>query len=382
MKNTSCKYSGKRAVRVAIVLPKLGLNGIQKVHIQLANHFFLAGLEVDIVTGDPCGALRHSLHADVGFFDVGRASSYRFYIGLCRYLKQRKPSHVISAYEDVSAVLLFLKGRFFGSFNLLLGFHNSIAGLAADGGQIRKVKYRICLYFLEKNLSSADSIVAVSKGLAAQVASTLGIARTGVHVIYNPVISEKIEDMLSEPVADDVRELFSTVTVGFFGRLRPQKRVDLLLRAFAQVLEVTPAQLVIVGEGDELDSLKHLAESLDITSNVRFVEFQLNPLPLMKMCELVVLSSQFEGLGNVLIEAMSTGTQVISTDCPHGPSEILEGGRFGQLVPVGQVRPLADAIVSSLEKNFWVDKGVLEERADGYSTENAAQKYLALMGLR
>ncbi|TVS21092.1 MAG: glycosyltransferase [Planctomycetaceae bacterium] len=126
--------------------------------------------------------------------------------------------------------------------------------------------------------------------------------------------------------------------------------------------------------------MEALVKEMGLSDSVRLVGLVQNPLPLMAGSGLLVLPSRFEGLGNVLIEAMACGTQVISTDCPHGPAEVLDGGRYGQLVPVSDPAALAAAIERSLKGEFRVEPDILRARASEFSVEKATRRYLELAG--
>ncbi len=161
------------------------------------------------------------------------------------------------------------------------------------------------------------------------------------------------------------------------GRLVPQKDFPTLLRAFARVRATTEARLLVLGEGRELERLQALAEELGIARDVALPGFDPNPVSAMARAAVFVLSSAWEGFGNVLVEALATGCPVVSTDCPSGPSEILEGGRYGRLVPVGDVSAMADAIGACLRDPG--DSDVRRRRAREFTVEIVGERYLAVL---
>ena len=161
------------------------------------------------------------------------------------------------------------------------------------------------------------------------------------------------------------------------GRLTPQKDFPPLLRAFCLVRKEIPgAKLIILGEGRERLRLEQLAAELGLPGSAQFPGFVLNPFAFMARAAVFVLSSRWEGFGNVLVEAMACGTPVVSTDCPSGPSEILDGGTFGRLVPPGDAAALAEAILSELRSPH--NREALMQWADGFSIENILPQYIAL----
>ena len=161
------------------------------------------------------------------------------------------------------------------------------------------------------------------------------------------------------------------------GRLAPQKDYPALLRAFAEVVRSRPARLVILGQGVERESLLELAERLGVSDSFDLPGFDVNPFRYMSRASVFVLSSRYEGFPNVLAQAMACGAPVVSTDCRSGPSEMLEGGRWGRLVPVGDWRAMARAIEATLDDPM--PAKALKARASVYSVEASVDKYLELL---
>ena len=154
------------------------------------------------------------------------------------------------------------------------------------------------------------------------------------------------------------------------------KGLDVLLEAFRQITGKTAAHLVLLGEGPLRPKLESMVWDLGLAGRVHFAGFQDNPLPWIREATLLVLPSRHEGLGNVLIEALACGTQIVATDCPGGSAEILEGGKYGQLVPVDNPAALAQALLRSLNGTFRVDPEMLKARAEDFTVEKAAKQYM------
>jgi glycosyltransferase involved in cell wall biosynthesis len=194
----------------------------------------------------------------------------------------------------------------------------------------------------------ADGIVAVSGGVADDLSVATGLPRDRIEVIHNPVITPRLKEMAEERIAHPWFEPGQPPVVLALGRLAPQKDFATLIRAFAQVRQDRSARLLILGEGPERAALESLVRDLALETDVGLPGWVTNPYPFMVRADLFVLSSKWEGLPGVLIEALYCGVPVVSTDCPSGPSEILEGGKYGRLVPVGDVEALAGAIGEGL----------------------------------
>ena len=212
----------------------------------------------------------------------------------------------------------------------------------------------------------ADHIVAISEGLGDQLGRIIPSRKTDIHVIYNPVIDDTIDTLLQKPVPTDfdfIKNIKKPIIMGM-GRLVPQKDFATLIKAFKLVREKKEASLVILGEGYLREELLKLAEYLKIKDDVYLPGFTKNPYKVLSMGDVFVLSSRWEGFGNVLVEAMYCGLSVISTDCPSGPSEILNNGQFGSLYPIGDADELSNILMNEKKVNY--NKKYLEEFNSSY----------------
>jgi len=222
----------------------------------------------------------------------------------------------------------------------------------------------------------ADAIVAVSQGVADDLITTIRVARDRVMVIYNPVVTEALRARSLEDVRNGWLTRQSVPIVLGVGRLTQAKDFATLIRAFALLRATRDVRLLILGEGELRQDLEALVRHTGMEHDVLLPGFVDNPYPYMRQAALFVLSSSFEGLPNALIEAMACGTPVIATDCPSGPAEILEGGRWGRLVPVGNVNALADAIAATLDDKARPD---MARRAADFGCDNAVNRYLGVL---
>ncbi len=196
----------------------------------------------------------------------------------------------------------------------------------------------------------ADQMIAVSEGLAEEFSRILDFRRENFEIIYNPVIDPELHKLARQTVEHPWFSKNGTPVVLGAGRLVEQKDFSTLIRAFAEVRESRQSRLVILGEGKNRPALEKEAEKLGLNNEIWMPGFVSNPLKYMSEASVFVLSSKWgEGLGNVLIEAMACGTPVVSTNCPGGPSEILEEGKHGMLVPVEEPSALENAIKEALD---------------------------------
>jgi glycosyltransferase involved in cell wall biosynthesis len=226
----------------------------------------------------------------------------------------------------------------------------------------------------------ANHIIAVSKGVARDVQHLTGLPDDRITTIYNPVVGPYIARLAVEPVdhpwvADTHIPLILAV-----GRLTIQKDYPTLIRAFAQVRAVRKVHLVILGEGRQRSTLEKLVRTLDLDHDIALPGHIENPFAWMSKAAVLVLSSAWEGLPGVLIEALACGCPVVSTDCPSGPREILEDGAVGTLVPVGDDRALALAILNALATP--PDRAMLLRRAEYFSIDAGVDAYLRVLAIQ
>jgi len=223
----------------------------------------------------------------------------------------------------------------------------------------------------------ADKIIANSDDTKKDLIANKIAIDTQCHVVGNPVLPPNIEMPMLEKVSHEWFEDESIKTILNVGRLHKQKNQTLLLNAFANTLRQDERlRLIILGEGKEYDSLMSLAQNLQIVEYMQIIKFQANPHPCYKNADLFVLSSSWEGFGNVIVEAMACETPVVCIDCSGGPKMILNSGEFGDLVPVDDVGKLANAIVSNIAN---VDKERIlkaKNRAFEFSVPSMGKRYL------
>ena len=223
----------------------------------------------------------------------------------------------------------------------------------------------------------ADSAVGISRGTTAELEGIPGMARDRIHTIYNPVVSTELDRRARESPRHPWFDDRPCPVILAIGRMKKVKDFSTLLRAFARLLVRRPARLIVLGKGRLQPSLLSLARELGIAEHVDFPGFKENPYAFLAKADLFVLSSRHEALPTVLIEAMACGCPVVSTDCPFGPREILEDGRLGPLVPVGDAEALADAMALTLEEPQ--GREALRQRASFFSVDRAVDQYEKLL---
>ena len=217
----------------------------------------------------------------------------------------------------------------------------------------------------------------VSRGVTTEFEKIPGLDHSRTHVVYNPVVSEYVKRRSREPANHAWVDAPEHAVILAVGKLIKRKDFDVLLAAFARLVARRPARLIVLGDGRMRPKLLALANALGVEDRVDFPGFNENPYAFFAKADLFVLSSRTEALPTVLIEAMACGCPVVSTDCPFGPREILEEGKLGPLVPVGDVEALADAMVRALDSPPRRD--ALRSRASFFDVDRAVDRYEELL---
>ena len=349
--------------------------GIQRVRLRLAESLIQHGWRVDLVVVQGDGPLRNEIPAGCRFFDFQAKQTSRSLFKLIVYLRSENPGAVLSSqtHLNVSAVLARILSDWKG--RLVLSEHIALDYAARNPANW---KDRFLPLLARVFYRWADEIILVSKGAAQHFIEVTHVPENLIRVIYNPIV---IEELIAQSKTQLEHAWFrtpNTPVILAVGRLTRQKDFETLLRAFSLLRERIPlTKLIILGEGEERSSLEQLSKELGIQNSVQFLGFVVNPFSYMANASVLVLSSRWEGFPNVLTEALACGTPVVATDCPSGPAEILENGRYGFLAPVGDPQALADAIIKTLSCPPSSD--ILRKRAMDFSIENILPQYLDIL---
>jgi glycosyltransferase involved in cell wall biosynthesis len=301
--------------------------------------------------------------------------AYRHLPALATYLRTAAPTALISAFPFENLLATAARRLAGGRTRVIVTERNTTTRSTRAGV---KWKRRFLGPLLRRQYATADAVVAVSSGVADALAKATGLPRERIAVVHNPVVDSTLEAMATESVAHPWLAASEPPVVLGVGRLVEQKGFATLIRAVAEASRTRQLRLIILGSGSEATrrSLLELADGLGCGDAVELPGFMHNPFAWMARADVFVLSSLHEGLPAVLIQALACGCPVVSTDCPSGPSEILEGGRYGRLVPVGDHQAMAAAILSTLAAPD--DRLARISRAATFSVERAARAYLQL----
>lgn len=361
---------------VAVYVRALYNGGTDQVMLNLIEEFLARGHSVALVVDvdNIYSPYRDRLPKAVQYIVLEAERPWARILKLYRFLLRERPRSLLCAgfFPNVFAIMArHLSGI---DVRVVVTEHNTptINRQLASAWQPR----RWFLLFARLFYPHADAVVAVSNGTAADLADAIGIERGQVRCIYNPIVNSGLYQQSQEAV-DDAWFTDSKVPVVIaLGRLEPEKNFALLLHAFARVRAEMACRLVIFGDGSEREMLEALVSSLNLSDCVQLRHFVPNPHAYTAKAALLAASSICEGLSNVLVEAIALGTPVVSTDCPFGPREVLNAGEYGTLVPVGDARRLADAMLACLgNRPLPAPDAWLEQ----FTTRRSADRYLELL---
>lgn len=355
---------------VSLFLRDLEGGGAERVMLNIATGMSARGHSVDLVLVEASGAFLRDVPREVRVVELGTRRTARSVRALARYVRSSGTPSVISALHHANLALLIAKKLYRLPVRAVPTVHNT---LSVERDHARSLKVRLQHVFMRIGYRWADRIVAVSDATARDFTRSTGIGGERVVSIYNPVITDEIFAKSREPVDHPWLREDGPPVVLAVGRLHPQKDYATLLTAFAELRRHREARLIILGEGEERSRLERLAVELGVAEHVSLPGFVSNPYAYMGRACLFVLSSRWEGLPTVLIEALALGARLVSTDCPSGPHEILQGGELGDLVPVGDPPALAAAMRRTLEEAAPV---VDPRHWERYTWANAIEAYL------
>lgn len=356
---------------ICILLPDLRLGGAEKVNLDLAYEFDNQGYNVEFLLMQAKGELlaQAQQHFLVKGFSCKRFRQVLW--PLTRYLHEVQPNALLAAMwplTGIAGIALRLSGS---QTRLVVSEHTDLRHSASVEGLERRL-----LSFLGPWIyKPAHTVVGVSQGVCDSIAISARLDRDKLKVIYNPVRPKPKTNIIQSDIElmhwwqSGHKQLISV------GSLKPAKDYPTLLKALCILRKQVDARLLILGEGNERKNLEKLIDELGLYNAVRIPGFRPDPYPYLMKADLFILSSAWEGLGNVIIEALTCGTPVVATDCPSGPAEILDYGKYGSLVPVRDERSLANAISRALRQPH--DANLLMERAKNFTPEIASMKYLS-----
>jgi glycosyltransferase involved in cell wall biosynthesis len=354
--------------RIAFFLASLRGGGAEKSVVHLANYYIENGVDVDIVLVQKIGPYLKDLHSNIRIIDLNKNRSFNSILALRSYLLEVEPDVLMSSVIHTNLVTIFSKLLLFKRCKTRIVV-NQVNHMTMSMTKRKKInglhilKFKLIAFLY----SLSDGVICMSKGVMKDLLSYGSISKHCIVYIYNPVVTGAMINYSTNS------SLFEKITFLGVGRLEEQKHFSLLIDAFSIVKQSVDAQLIILGEGSLRGDLINQVQELGLQNDVHLAGFVDNPFSYMKRADTFVLSSLWEGFGNVVAESLALGMQVVSTDCPSGPSEILCGGDYGQLVPMDNVEALSVAMLKSV--NCPIAKNKLIERSKDFLVNKIAIEY-------
>ncbi len=362
--------------RVAVFVATSGHSGVDRAMQHLLPELARRGLNVDLLHVHGHGPELTDRPPGLRIVELGASHAYTSLPALVRYLRRERPDALLADKDRVNRVALLARALARVPTRLALSIGTTLSVNLADRGAFERWLQR---FSIGRLYPYADRVIVTSTGVADDMTAYTGLARSHIEVVPSPVIPDAL--LSSRPprpdhpwFADDEPPLILGL-----GELGSRKDYPTLLRAFAKVRRRRPCRLMIIGRGKQRDKLLLLAKLLGVADDVQLPGFIPAPYTYLAHADLFAFSSRWEGLGFVVIEALAVGTPVVSTDCPSGPREILQGGKFGELVPVGDDEAMAAAIERTLDHPPAPD--LIRQGALPYTISHSTDRYIAALGL-
>jgi glycosyltransferase involved in cell wall biosynthesis len=360
----------------AIFDTSLAFGGFQRDAFNLAIGFSALGIPTSLVlAGKPEPACLWDMPQTVAIADLGVNRAIEAFVPLVRYLRHHRPRVLISTSTESNVVAL-AAARCAWTGTRVVARETAIWSIQGDP----RLRGKLVRFLAGWWYRGHTSVVAICTAVQTDLSRCAHVPLSSIRVIYNPAVTPGLLQKCEDPVDHPWFAAGAPPVVLSVGRLHAHKDFPALLRAFALVRKQRHSRLVILGEGEERTALEALAGTLGIREDFDLPGFVPSPSSYMSKAAVFVCSSPAESFGNALTEAMACGTPLVSTDCPGGPPEILDHGKYGRLVPLGDIEAMATAIVDTLDRPL--SREILRNAAKRYSCDTIAAEYLTLPAFR
>lgn len=341
--------------------------------VDLANHFTAIGMCVDLTLASAQGPYLQEVSPAVRVVDFGESRVLRCLPRLARYLRSERPSVILSGLDHANIVTVLAHALSRSESRCVVSMRSVPS--AVYGGATSAID-RLILTLIRHIYPFADAIIANSEAVASDFVRLVRARGVRPTVIYNPMNIPLIQQLGEEEPEHPWFDRKAAPVILGVGSLTAIKDFSTLLRAFSIVRASRECRLIILGEGPERSKLESLIRGSDYRDDVWLPGFVSNPFPWMRRANVFVSASVTEGCPNALMQALACGAHVIGTDCVGGSAEILEGGKWGSLVAVGDTDALAREILRKLNtpRNPHV-----RERAEAFSLGSVGKQYLQVL---
>jgi len=354
--------------------------GIERVYFNLAQILIDRGITIDLVVDTaPWSPFLDKLPKGLTLVDLQAHRFHQRLPKLIHYLNRERPAAMLSAQHFANEIAIMAAALSRPSVQAVVSEHTT---MSVELDTLARWNPRRNLLPVAGTLTYRGNarIVAVSNGVARDVAKLFHISPAKIKTIYNPAINPDIIERAKIRPEHPWFAAGSPPVILGVGRLEEQKNFHNLIRAFGILRNSIDARLLILGEGSLRDVLQQQIEQLGLTEYASIPGFVDNPYSYLAHSSVFALSSDWEGLPTVIIEALAVGTPVVSTDCPSGANEILADGRYGALVPMKDPDALASSILSTLNGTADVETPPAEWLQQ-FTQPFAADRYAEILGL-
>jgi len=356
--------------KIGIFLSSFGDGGAHKNMMHIAEWLTKQGHTVELIITKSDGPMEHAVPDNISIYNLDSSRVRYSLYGFIKYFRKSEFDSILATPTTCTLIA--------GIADILINCDTKVTlripvTLSNERYYTNPKGIETIFPIVTKYVfSKSESIIAISNGVKTDTMKTFGISGSNIKTIYNPAITDDIFDKMKEPVEHPFFREDNTVFIAV-GRLVEQKGFDVLINAFKNVEKQTGAKLIILGDGKEKENLRRLRQDLSLTNSISFEGFVKNPYKYIYNSDVFVLSSLWEGFGNVVAEALACATPVVATDCDSGPAEILDNGKYGKLVPVGDITKLSKEMINALDQDQ--NKEVLLDRAQEFHIKNIGPQY-------
>lgn len=367
------RTSLSHAPKIVIFLPSVEGGGAERVFVQLANKFVALGCQVSLAMASARGPYLSEISEDVRLIDFASRGVLHSLPKLARYLRENRPDVILSGLDHANLVAILARVISRTGVRCVISMRSVFSAVYREDRSVRGWLER---QLMRRAYRFADRIIANSRYVASDLSNFLHIPESKLYIVYNPLDIDSIEELSHAAVSHPWCAVEAPPMILGVGSLAGLKDFPTLIRAFSIVRAKRDCRLVILGEGADRAKLEDLVRQLEMECDVYLPGFVRNPFAWMRRAKLFVCSSLTEGCPNALMQALACGTPVVSTDCPGGTKEILEGGKWGRLCPIGDAEAMAEGIQASLDSSVQPD---VRKRADSFALTGVAKEYLRVL---
>lgn len=361
-------------MKLAFFMPSAINGGVQKIMLNLVNNFSKFKFQITFLIADGRGEMRNNIKKDINIKDLkvrfgkGDIKTILAFNKICKFLKNSKPDILCAAPGFSTVVAIIAKRRIKAKTKIVIMIDNKLSTLKQG-----KLKHKISYILYKKTYKYADAIIIAHEEGYKDFINSFDINENKIYRIYHPLINKEEIEFAERP--NHIWYKNNEKIVLSVGRLVKEKDFPTLISAFKIFKEENKEyKLLILGEGPERENLETIIKESNLEDSVDLYGYSNNPYSFMKYSEMFVLTSVKEAFGNVIVEALASGTQIIATNCNSGgPREILENGKYGILCECGNVDEIANAMRQIKCKRF--NKNSLQERGNYFSIDNSVNEY-------